>query len=373
MQNREGSFYRAGRRLLVNLTHGWHAIGTLNRENAPVSSQGVPASAPRGRPRQGGPAAPPARRSVFRCRAGFRLRVAVVPAFEELENLTLLSASITGTVWGDPAGIGVRRTGAPGVAGETVFLDLGGNHQDRAVTTVAAPSNAIVPATGQLGGIAAGAGVSTLQVAGLPATLTGLKVTMDLANNGTSPVTVGVISPVGQTVSNFPTLFQIQPGEHFVGSFDPGAATPVTLARRPLAPGTYAPEQFFGDPQAHVLGTDPNGDWGLVFVGDRSGLVLSGWSLALTTPDPATRTDALGGYRFTGLAAGPTRSRRSPRPARRRRARPAGRPGRSGSTTARPRPASISASRRLPAWRPGRSPWRPPRRVGGSRSRSTTV
>src|SRR5207302_84905 len=79
------------------------------------------------------------------------------------------------------------------------------------------------------------------------------------------PVTVAVVSPVGLQVPNLPTLFAILPGEHFQGTFDQQATTPATLATRPLAPGTYRPQQFFTDPLAHIYDGDPNGTWGLVF------------------------------------------------------------------------------------------------------------
>jgi hypothetical protein len=226
--------------------------------------------------------------------------------FEVLEDYTLLSASIVGTVENDNGGKGVLSPGTPGVPGETVFLDLSHDHQDQSVTTVAAASTAIGPATGGLGGIA-GYYMSSLQVKGLQPTITDLKVTMDLANNGTNPVTVAVISPVGLSVPDLPNLFQIQPGEHFVGSFALNGSTPITEATGLSVSGTFIPEQFFSDPPAHINGTDPNGTWGLVFIGsagDISHLDLKSWSLTITTPDPTAVTDAGGHYAFTGLAPG---------------------------------------------------------------------
>jgi hypothetical protein len=226
--------------------------------------------------------------------------------FDKLEDYTLLSASIIGTVENDQGGAGVLSPSAPGVPGESVFLDLNNDHQDEAVTTVAATSINIGPATGGLGGIA-GYYMSSLKVQGLQPSITDLKVTMDLANNGTDPVTVAIISPVGLTVPDLPNLFQIQPGEHFVGSFDQNAATPITEATSPSVAGTYVPEQFFSDPPAHINGTDPNGTWGLVFIGSASDIAqldLKSWSLTITTSDPTAVTDAGGNYAFTGLAPG---------------------------------------------------------------------
>src|SRR5262249_29133910 len=138
---------------------------------------------------------PPSRRPARRRRSRFSARsLSVRPRFEALEAYLLLSASIVGTVRNDQGGNGVPSTRAPGVAGESVFLDLNHDHQDRDVTTVAAASTAIGPATGGLGGIA-GYYMSALNVVGLQPEITDLKVTMDLVNNGTNPVTVAVISP----------------------------------------------------------------------------------------------------------------------------------------------------------------------------------
>jgi hypothetical protein len=226
--------------------------------------------------------------------------------FEWLEDYTLLSASIAGTVELDQGGTGVLSPAAPGVAGESVFLDLGHNHQDRVTTTVPATSTAIGPATGGLGGVA-GYYMSSLDVEGLQPSITNLTVTMDLTNKSPDPVTVAVISPVGLTIPNLPNLFQIQPGEHFAGSFDMNASTPITEATGLSVSGTFVPENFFNDPPAHIDGTDPNGTWGLVFIGSQSDIAelgLKSWSLTITTADPFVVTDAGGNYSFAGLAPG---------------------------------------------------------------------
>jgi hypothetical protein len=253
------------------------------------------------------PAIEPPPLRVYRRRGGCSARrLPVRPVFEVLEDYTLLSASIVGTVENDTGGKGVLSPGAPGVPGETVFLDLSHDYQDQTVTTVAATSTTIGPATGGLGGIA-GYYMSSLQVKGLQPSITDLKVTMDLTNNSTDPVTVAVISPVGLSVPDLPNLFQIQPGEHFDGSFALNASTPITEATGLSVSGTFIPEQFFSDPPAHINGTDPNGTWGLVFIGsagDISQLDLKSWSLTITTPDPTTVTDASGNYAFNGLAPG---------------------------------------------------------------------
>ena len=239
---------------------------------------------------------------------------------------------------------------APGAPGETVFLDLGDDHQDQTETTVAATSTTIGPATGGLGGIA-GYYMSSLEVQGLQPTITDLKVTMDLANNGTDPVTVAVISPVGLTVPDLPNLFQIQPGEHFVGSFDQNASTPITEATSLSVSGTYVPEQFFTDPPAHIDGPDPNGTWGLVFIGSASDIAqldLKSWSLTITHADPTTVTDAGGNYAFTGLAPGSYQVERCSCPTTSRHTRRRGPQSRSLSRTGRLLAGSTLASSRHP-------------------------
>ena len=84
------------------------------------------------------------------------------------------------------------------------------------------------------------------------------------------------------------------------------ASTPITEATGSSISGTYIPEQFFNDPSAYIDGTDPNGTWGLLFLGASVviQLVLQSWSLTITTPDPIAVTNGSGNYSFTGLASG---------------------------------------------------------------------
>jgi hypothetical protein len=239
---------------------------------------------------------------------------AVRPFFEVLEDLLLLSTgvstplsvagSISGSVFNDLNGNGTQNQAEPGQGGQTVYLDL--NHDgklDGVTTTIDGTSTTIGPTPGELGSSFGGVG-PTLTASGLPSTLLHLVVNLDLANNGDSPVTVAIASPTGLGVPDLPTLFSIQPGEHFVGTFDPSSTNPVTLAPRPLAPGTYQPQQLFTLPAAHIYQGSPDGQWALVFFGDTSGLVLKSWSLDFTTPEPSTQTDSSGNYSFTGVAPG---------------------------------------------------------------------
>ena len=166
--------------------------------------------------------------------------------------------------------------GRPGVPGETVFLDLGHNNQDQVSTTVPATSLAFGPAPASLTGILGPTYMASLPVQGLQPDIASLTVTMDLTNNSPDPITVAVISPVGLTVPDLPTLFQINPGEHFDGSFAMDAADPDhrgdgqlgdrhlrarELLRRPAGPHRWhRPQRHLGAglrrrPARHLAGS----------------------------------------------------------------------------------------------------------------------
>jgi hypothetical protein len=186
--------------------------------------------------------------------------------FEELEAYILLSASITGTVWNDQSGNGVRLGSDPGVAGETVFLDLNHDHTDDSTSVTLAGPTTLAPSPGNLGTVAGGM-AATLQVQNFPATISDLQVNLNLVDNqpaGSAPVSVGVVSPVGITVPDLPTLINIQPGQSFDGSFDESAATPITLATpnaNGVIAGTFQPQNSFTEPPAHIYDGNPNGTW----------------------------------------------------------------------------------------------------------------
>ncbi len=234
---------------------------------------------------------------------------ALRPLFEHLEDLTLLSASILGTVWNDQNGDGLQQATEPGVGGATVYLDLNHDHQNDSTTVTVTPTSlALSPSPGELGAVAGGL-ASTLQVLGFPAKISDLQVNLDLVDNqpaGSAPVSVNVVSPLGITVPDLPTLMNIQAGQTFNGSFDASGALPITLATPAggVITGTYQPQNSFTEPPAHIYDGNPNGTWGLVFFGDTTNLDLVSWSLTFKVPDPSTKTDASGNYSFTGLAPG---------------------------------------------------------------------
>src|SRR2546423_72464 len=72
-------------------------------------------------------------------------------------------------------------------------------------------------------------------------------------------------------------------GESFTGTLDDQAATRVTL--RGSRSGAFQPDQLLTSSYAHVYDANPNGTWGLVFIGDVSGLTLRNWSLDFTVAE----------------------------------------------------------------------------------------
>ncbi len=246
-------------------------------------------------------------RGLTRLRPIPRRRRLAALSLERLEDLTLLSSSILGTVYNDQNDDGQRQAGESGVAGETLYLDL--NHDKTLGTTsrtFTEASPTLAPTPGELGAVAGG-DASLLSVQGLPSQIESVSVSMDLENNGTLPIIVGLTSPTGIAVGDLPILFEIQPGEHFVGTFDPTSTNLVTLASSPPTSGVFQPQQAFSLPPAHIFDGSPNGDWGLVFNapdGDFSNLVLASWSLTFQVSEPTATTDANGNYEFDGVAPG---------------------------------------------------------------------
>jgi hypothetical protein len=226
---------------------------------------------------------------------------------ERLEDRTLLSASIFGSVFNDLGGTGVFAPSDPGVPSQLVYLDL--NHDgklDSTTTTVPATSTTID--AGGAGNFASQGGFgSSLTVQNLPAKVLDVAISMDVTNSSPAPAQVVLMSPAGSLVPQIAYLFTLQPGQHFVGTFDGNSPNSVNLAGTTVPNGTYAPEEGFNNPQVLIENGNPNGAWSLAFVpfsGSPAGLTLNSWSLSITSPEPSTHTDAAGNYSFTGLAAG---------------------------------------------------------------------
>ena len=143
-----------------------------SRGNNPVLPLCARASIPRGGLTPvAGAAGVSALSKARRGRGAIRLRrVVFLPAFEGLEDVTLLSASIVGTVWRRPGRQRRPGPGRRGGAGRDGLPRPGPRPSDRPVTTVAAHVHRHRAGDRPARRGRRGAGVSTLQVQGLPAT-----------------------------------------------------------------------------------------------------------------------------------------------------------------------------------------------------------
>ena len=183
-----------------------------------------------------------ARRKMALLRRRARLELSL------LEDRTLLSASISGNVWNDLNGSGVRVVGDPSVAGQTVYLDLNNDHKfDSTQTTLAAGSTSFGPSPGELGSF--GFSASTLQVQSVSQTIQDVAVSMNVTNNSPDPIQVSLVSPLGLPVPQLPTMITLQGGQTFDGTLDDNAPNSINLASGSQSSGTYSPEQILSNPQ----------------------------------------------------------------------------------------------------------------------------
>jgi hypothetical protein len=229
---------------------------------------------------------------------------------ERLEDRTLLSASIFGSVFNDIGGAGVFAPSDPGVPSQIVYLDL--NHSGKVDNTVTsfAGSTAIGAAGAGILGAYGYVGAS-VPVSGLPATIANVAVALDVINGSNAPVELGLISPLGNQIPQLPAMIVLQPGQHFIGTIDGNAPNSVNAAPSPIPNGTYAPQMGFNNPQMYIENGNPNGTWSLVFgqqggfgPAPPDGVTINSWSLAITSPEPSTQTAPDGSFSFSGLAPG---------------------------------------------------------------------
>ena len=179
----------------------------------------------------------------FRRRATARPHRRTRLTLELLESRIVPSAAITGTVWNDLNGDGVRQLGEPALAGQTVFLDLNGQSQPGNVVTTltaSAASDAIsASGPGGFGNLISEFGFygASMTVQGLPSTLTDVSLHLDLTNNSPDAIPVLLVSPLDPNIPQVPLVFFILPGQHFVGTFDGNSLNPVTLQPSPVPDG----------------------------------------------------------------------------------------------------------------------------------------
>ncbi len=239
---------------------------------------------------------------------------------EPLEERTLLSVSISGSVFNDLVGGGTYQKGEPGLAGVTVYLDLNHSGVFGGTTVTQAGSNALTVGDPLAAGSVPPDAFATLNVSGLPSNASDITVSLDVSSTSSGPVLIGLASPLGATLSgNFDTilfsgvnLLLLSPGS-FSGTLSDKASTRVTLATAANITGNFEPDQPFTTPQGHIYEGNPNGSWDLLFYSEAGDLVngshvtnltLNSWSITYTVPEPSVQTDAKGAFSFTGLAPG---------------------------------------------------------------------
>jgi hypothetical protein len=240
-----------------------------------------------------------ARRRALKRRARRRLLL------ELLEDRTLLTVSINGTVFNDLNQNGLRDGNEPALAGATVFLDQ--NHDSRFDSrdvTFTPAQNAI-----QADPLGFGLpGTAPLSVAGLPAQINHVRFNLNVDYTGSATVLVILLSPLGIQDGAGPNVFFLKHGDHFAGTFDDQAAVSADAVSSPFV-GSFRPYTAFTDPNNHFYDSSPNGQWDVLFEsdsGDIIGLTLNSWSLTFSVPDLSTQTDAVGKYSLSapGLADG---------------------------------------------------------------------
>ena len=210
-------------------------------------------------------------------------------AFEPLELRRLLSATISGTLFNDPNGDGVRGPSESALPGRTVYLDTNGNGTLDAGTTTVPSTNVPAP-------ILDNATITNnLTVSGVTGLVTDVNVNINISHTYDSDLTVDLISPAGQRVRLFSN--NGGSGENFVNTvLDDEAPTAIGAGAAPFT-GSFRPIGLLST----FDGSSANGTWHLD-VADTVALdsgTLNSWSIQFTTGEPAATTDANGAYSFT--------------------------------------------------------------------------
>jgi len=201
---------------------------------------------------------------------------------------------IRGSKWYDIDRDQVWDGDEPGMPGWVVFLDENGNGTLEGGTYALASSDgpkAIHDRTTI---------VSLIEASGLTETVADVNVTVNITHAHDEDLDVHLLSPSGTVIELFTDVGGS--GNDFAGTtLDDEATWPITSGSAPFV-GSYQPE----GPLSDLDGEDPNGTWTLYVYDDEWGNegTLLDWSIAITTGEPSTTTDANGDYVFTDLAGG---------------------------------------------------------------------
>jgi hypothetical protein len=255
-------------------------------------------------------------------------RAKIIPVrlwLEPLEDRTLLSVSISGTIFNDLHGTGVRTPDDPIVPGAVAYVvpnttgSIGNLGQPFTYTSPAGPTtfNSVDP-TGNSGLFAFS---DPIVVSGLSSSFSHLQVHLSLQKTQAGAVRVALLSSAGFNAGAGPdllTLFDNTGTAWFNGTFDDTAAGGIptvshgnSSATAPLT-GSFRPLQTFSDPSQLLYNDNPNGDWQLVFypagslsVYNFNGVNLLSWSIQFSGTAMSDQADSNGLYSFSDLAPGP--------------------------------------------------------------------
>jgi len=211
-----------------------------------------------------------------------------------LNTLNALTGRLSGTLFDDADGNGVRGAAEGALGDRLVYLEADGDAALDAATAAVSSTN--VPLTIPDPGTA----TSVLTVSGLSGAVTDVDVKLDVTHTYASDLRAYLIAPNGRTVQLFGDVGGS--GDHFTGTtLDDEAAAAIYTAAAPFA-GRYLPQ----DSLAALDGVDANGTWRLRLT-DAYGYdagTLRSWSVTLATRERSVKTDAAGNYAFAGLAPG---------------------------------------------------------------------
>ena len=248
------------------------------------------------------------------------------------------TAEIRGTVRRDVDGDGLAEATEPGVARQTVYLDLNGNGVNDETTRTLAYSGPKIPildynppylsyvACSQVKTAAtSGQNVGDdrqqqtsyatwyRNLGGLSGVVRNITVNVSLRHPSLSDVTVVLVSPRGTHVTLFSAIGGAALGRFYDVTLDDSVPESIAdAAQESLAPGGSRIVSGRYRPQSPAVlsvlrGEDPNGVWTLqVWDAGVNGQFgwLDQWSVTITYGDATTTTDANGAYAFTNLPAG---------------------------------------------------------------------
>jgi subtilisin-like proprotein convertase family protein len=232
------------------------------------------------------------------------------------QNVVAVPSSVSGTVFEDLNGNGVRDAGEPPLSGWTVFQDVNNNGQ---LDT----GNATFNSTGDPLPIPDGPDpdtnnprpvTSSIPVAGLLGGILDVNVTVAIDHDFDPDLSVTLISPKGTRVLLFADA-GTTPGTTGTANFDnttldDQAALPISAGRPPFQ-GSYRPQE----PLSGFNGEDANGVWKLEVTdtaADDTG-TLKSWSITIATRgEPSVTTGADGSYSFPNLTPGTYNIRQVP-------------------------------------------------------------